>query len=208
MSLKDIAAVALFAALTAALGLVPVIPLPVIGVTFSLQTIGVILAGGILGPRRGAMAMGLLILLVALGLPVLTGGQGGIAKLIGVTAGFIWSWPLAAAITGWLTQAFWHRLNSLLAFVASLAGGVSMYLLGQIILAAETGLPASTAAWTWLIYLPGDIIKAIAAAGAIVTVKRAYPLIEPRSVINPRNPSSGVANHAGTTANHPMIVKN
>jgi biotin transport system substrate-specific component len=179
---KDIALIALFAALTCVLGMTPVIPLPLIGVTFALQTLGMILAGGVIGAKRGALAMALVILLVAIGLPVLTGGQGGLGKLIGPTAGFIWSWPLGAFITGWLVERWWAKLNVVKAFVAAVAGSLSIYVLGQIWLAVTTGMAPLTAAWSWIVYTPGDLIKSAVAAGVIITVKKAYPLINPRPV--------------------------
>ncbi|MCL2470535.1 MAG: biotin transporter BioY [Propionibacteriaceae bacterium] len=177
---KDLALIALFAALTAALGLTPVIPLPMIGVTFALQTLGMLLAGGVLGARRAAWSMLLLILLVAIGLPVLTGGQGGLGKLVGPTAGFIWSWPLGALLVGWLIEKWWTTLTFAKALTASLLGSVCLYILGQTWLAISLHIPLRTALWSWVIYLPGDIVKSILAAVVIVTVKRAYPLITPR----------------------------
>ncbi len=181
MKPRDIALIALFAALTCVLGLTPVLPLPLLSVTFSLQTLGMVLAGVVIGARRGALAMALVIVLVAIGLPVLTGGQGGLGKLIGPTAGFIWSWPIGAGLTGWLTQRWWAKLTVPKAFVAAFLGSVCLYLLGQTWLARTTGLSPRTAAWTWLAYVPGDLVKSVAAALVAVTVKKAYPLISPRT---------------------------
>lgn len=70
---REIALIALFAALTAALGLMPPISLG-FGVPITAQTLGVMLSGAVLGARRGALAMLLLLLLIALGLPLLSGG--------------------------------------------------------------------------------------------------------------------------------------
>jgi len=177
---KDLALIALFAALTAALGLTPLIPLPMLGVTFALQTLGMLLAGGVLGARRAAWSMLLLILLVAIGLPVLTGGQGGLGKLVGPTAGFIWSWPLGALLVGWLIEKWWATLSFTKALIATGLGSVALYILGQTWLAICLHIPVRTAIWSWVIYLPGDILKSILAAVVIVTVKRAYPLITAR----------------------------
>lgn len=47
------------------------------------------LAGVILGAKRGALAAVLVILLVAIGLPVLSGGRGGLAVFAGPTVGFL-----------------------------------------------------------------------------------------------------------------------
>ncbi|MCL2736709.1 MAG: biotin transporter BioY [Propionibacteriaceae bacterium] len=178
---KDIALIALFAALTCTLGLTPLIPLPLIGATFALQTLGMLLAGGILGARRATASMALVIALVAIGLPVLTGGQGGLGKLVGPTAGFIWSWPIGACLTGLMIQHWWEKLTPARAFVAAIIGSVSLYVLGHSWLAFSLHVPWSVAWWSWVVYLPGDIVKSLLAAVVIVTVKKAYPLITPRT---------------------------
>ena len=73
--------VALFAAVMGVLGLMPPIPIGVIPVPITLQTLGVILSGGILGARLGAMSQIVFLLLVATGLPLLAGGRGGLGVL-------------------------------------------------------------------------------------------------------------------------------
>ena len=181
MRTKDIALIALFAALTAALGFTPIIPLPFTTITFALQTLGMLLAGGIIGAKRGVLAMLLVLLLVALGLPVLTGGQGGLGKFVGPTAGFIWSWPIGAFLVGLLIEHWWAKLTFLKALVATLIGSVSLYPLGQTWLVIAGVFPARAGIWSWVVYLPGDIAKSIVAALVIVTVKKAYPLITPRT---------------------------
>ena len=75
MSARDIARIAVFAALTAGLGLIGAITVGG-AVPITLQTLGVMLAGAVLGPWRGAASMGLLLLGVAVGLPLLAGGRG------------------------------------------------------------------------------------------------------------------------------------
>ena len=71
------ALVALFSALMAVFGLIPKLDLP-LGVPITLQTLGVMLAGALLGPRRALLAMGLFLGAVAIGLPLLSGGRGGL----------------------------------------------------------------------------------------------------------------------------------
>ncbi|MCL1907673.1 MAG: biotin transporter BioY [Propionibacteriaceae bacterium] len=178
--MRNLGLIAIFAALTCFLGLTPMILLPIIAITISVQTLGMLLAGGIIGAKRGALAMGVVILLVALGLPVLTGAQGGFHKLFGPTAGFIWSWPLGAFLVGLLIERWWEKLSFLRALVACILGSVSIYLLGHSWLAFTTGIPWDIAWWSWVLYLPGDLIKSLLAAFLIVTVKRAYPLLSPR----------------------------
>lgn len=73
---RNLTLVALFAALIAALALIPKFSLG-FGVPITAQSLGIMLCGTVLGAKRGAMAVLLFLLLVALGLPLLAGGNGG-----------------------------------------------------------------------------------------------------------------------------------
>lgn len=77
---------ALFAALIGVLGMIPPIPLGFIPVPITAQTLGVMLAGGFLGKKTGSLSLILFIVLVALGLPLLSGGRGGLSALVGPSA--------------------------------------------------------------------------------------------------------------------------
>ncbi|MGD7733552.1 biotin transporter BioY [Propionibacteriaceae bacterium G57] len=183
MRAKDLALVALFTALMVVLGLAPRIQLPLLPAPFTTQTLGVMLAGGIIGAKRGFASMALFVLLVAVGAPVLVGGLGGFGMLLGPTGGFIWAYPLGALVTGLLVEAWWKRLNYVWAFIACFIGGsLVLYAIGQPWLIANSGLTLSRGWWSWVIYLPGDLVKTVVAAAVIVTVKKAYPLIAPRRV--------------------------
>ncbi|RVN51032.1 BioY family transporter, partial [Sinorhizobium meliloti] len=100
MNTRDLVLVALFTAIIVVLGLVPPITLGFIPVPITAQSMGVMLAGCIIGAKRGALAFLLLVLLVAIGLPVLSGGRGGLAVLAGPSGGFIFGWAVAAFVTG------------------------------------------------------------------------------------------------------------
>ena len=82
---------ALFAALICAGALItiPLGPVPIV-----LQNAFAIMAGLLLGPLQGAGAVGIFLILGALGLPVFSGGRGGIAVLTGPTAGVITSYSI------------------------------------------------------------------------------------------------------------------
>lgn len=178
MTTKDIAYVALFAALTAALALFPPITIPAINVPVTAQTLGVMLAGSILGARRGGLSMLLFLGLVAAGLPVLAGGRGGLSVFAGPTAGFLVAWPLAAFVVGALVERVWRRLTVVTAFLANLVGGIAViYALGIAWLVAGFGVDPVAATTGSAAFIPGDLIKAGVAAAVAVTVKRAYPLI-------------------------------
>ena len=90
---------------------IPAIPLGPVPLT--IQNIGVMLAGAILGWRNGLLAIIIWLLMAALGLPVLTGGSGGIAPFFGATAGYIWAYPVAALFIGLSLQTLtrFNRVN-------------------------------------------------------------------------------------------------
>lgn len=179
MRTKDLAYIALFAAITAVLGMLPAIPVAAVPVPITAQTLGVMLAGAVLGARRGFLALLLFLVLVAVGLPLLAGGRGGLAVFAGPSAGFLIAWPLGAFVTGLLTEAFWPRINVAWALVATLVGGVGViYAVGIPFLSVFSGTSMLTAFTGSLAFVPGDVVKAVVAAVVAVTVGRAYPVIE------------------------------
>ncbi|MBO0903567.1 biotin transporter BioY [Jiella sonneratiae] len=178
MSTRDIVLIALFAALMAALGAFPPLMIPAIAVPVTAQSMGPMLAGGILGAKRGALSMLLFVVLVAAGLPLLSGGRGGLAIFAGPTAGFIFGWIVAAFATGLVVERFWAKLTFVTAFLAAAAGGiVLLYAIGIPWISLVGGVPLATAATGSAAFIPGDLIKAGLAAAAIVMVRRAYPMI-------------------------------
>ena len=184
MKTKDLAYIALFAAITAVLGLVPAIQVGPVPIT--AQTLGVMLAGSILGARRGFLSQLLFLILVAIGLPLLASGHGGLAVFAGPTAGYLISWPIAAFVVGLLTERFWTRYNVAWGVVANVLGGiVVVYAIGVLVLKAVAGLPWSDAIWFGAaVFIPGDLIKAVLAAAIAVQVRRSYPVIErPRRAV-------------------------
>jgi biotin transport system substrate-specific component len=180
LKIQDIVYVALFAALTAALGLIPRIDLGIVPVPITAQSLGPMLAGAILGARRGALSQALFVFLLAAGLPLLTGGRGGLGFFATPSAGFVLAWPLAAAATGFIIERFWRKLSFFNAFMATVLGGIGViYICGIPVLAllADLSLPAAIAGSA--IFIPGDLIKAGLAASIAMFVKRGYPIISP-----------------------------
>lgn len=176
---RDLAYVAVFAAFIAVLGLMPGIYLFGGGVPITLQTLGVMLVGCLLGSWRGTYAVGLLLLLAAVGLPLLSGGRGGLGAFFGPSGGFLLGWLLGAFVTGWLVERMLPRLTLVKALAACLAGGVGgIYVIGVPVWALVIGnLPA--ALLQSLVFLPGDIAKAVVVALIAVAVHRAYPSLLP-----------------------------
>ena len=102
LTAADLARIAVFAALIAALGLPGAINVGVVPIT--LQTLGVMLAGAVLGAWRGAAAVTVLLALVAVGLPLLSGGRGGLGALIGPSSGYLIGWIVGALVVGLIVR--------------------------------------------------------------------------------------------------------
>ncbi len=187
MSTRDLVLSALFAAIIVALGLLPPITLGVIPVPITAQSLGVMMAGVVLGGKRGAIAVLIVLLLVAIGLPVLSGGHGGLAVFVGPTAGFLFGWIFAALVTGILSERLVRADQSGLAqgigfFIASVAGGVILlYAFGIAYLAVVANIGFSKAFFGSLVFVPGDLVKAVVAAMVGRAVMAGYPLLPQRN---------------------------
>ncbi|ANC30757.1 biotin transporter BioY [Isoptericola dokdonensis] len=171
----DAARIATFAALIAVLGMPG--PLALFGnaVPITFQTLGVMLAGAVLGARRGALAVLTLLALVAAGLPLLAGGRGGLGVFAGPSAGYLAGFVVGAFVVGLLVQRL-RRVTFGGVLAASLVGGVAVvYAIGIPVQALVTGVPLGETALLSVMFLPGDVLKALACAGITVGVARAYP---------------------------------
>jgi biotin transport system substrate-specific component len=176
---RDLAYVALFAAIVAVLGVIPPIAVPLVPVPITAQTLGVMLAGSVLGAKRGGLALLLFLAVVAVGAPVLSGGHGGLGVFVGPTAGYLYSWPIAAFVIGLLTQLFWRRFNAGYAFAANVIGGiVVIYAIGIPFTSVYADISLTTSFVGSLSFIPGDLVKALIAALVADGVRRSYPVIE------------------------------
>ncbi|WP_084965565.1 biotin transporter BioY [Thermoactinospora rubra] len=172
----DLARVAVFTALIAVLGLPGALNVFGNAVPITLQTFGVMLAGLILGPWRAALAILVLYVLVAAGLPLLAGGRGGLGVFFGPSAGFLLGWLPGAWVVGWLAG----RGGFVRLLAACLVGGIGViYGLGIPVQAAVTGAGLGKAALLSLAFIPGDVAKAVLAALVAGGVRRAYPAVAP-----------------------------
>lgn len=171
---RNLALIALFAALIAGLGMIPKFTLA-FGVPITAQTLGVMLCGTVLGARRGALSVLLLLALVALGLPLLSGGRGGLGAFATPSAGFLVGWPVAAFVTGLIVER-WRGPLTLVATVASVIGGILvMYVFGAAGLAFMLDKSLPEAALLVMAFVPGDIIKAVLAGLITSSLARARP---------------------------------
>ncbi|AMB58074.1 biotin transporter BioY [Microterricola viridarii] len=176
LSARDLASIATFAALIAALGLPGSLYIGAAAVPITFQTLGVMLAGAILGARNGFLAVLLLEVLVAAGLPLLSGGRGGIGVFLGPTGGYLVGWLLGALVIGWFTARLLPRYPLWAALGATALGGiVAIYLIGVPWLAVSTGTPLLVAFTGGLVFLPGDILKVVVTVLVAKQVHRAWP---------------------------------
>lgn len=178
---KTLVQIALYAALIAALGLLPKFNIPIAGgVPLTAQTLGLMLAGVMLGPVRGFLAVSLFILVVALGAPLLAGGRGGLGVFAGPTVGFIIGFPFAALVTGLMMPLLKNMSLFASVFIASVVGGILvLYAFGIPGMVAMTSLTFVSASKAILVFIPGDVIKALLAALIAQSVARAMPSIIP-----------------------------
>lgn len=177
---RDLAQIAVFAALIVVLGLPGQISIGSAGVPITLQTLGVMLAGSLLGWRKGALSV-LAVMVIGLALPVLAGGRTTLTSLAGPTAGFLIGWIPAVIVIGLLTAWMMPRYRLIPGLLINILGGiVAIYAfgIGGMLLRTELTLSGAIAANT--VFLPGDLAKAIVTAIVAQQIHRARPgLIAP-----------------------------
>lgn len=151
------------------------VPLFFTPVPLTFQTFAVLLIGLALGPSLAFSAMLLYLTEGVVGLPVFSpAGPGGIAQLMGVTGGYLLSYPFAAALAGFTVRALGNRRSPFgAALVAGSAGTLLTLLMGGlwISLFMHTNLETS-AAESIVPFLPGEVLKIMAAAGAFAALRR------------------------------------
>lgn len=174
---KTIAQIALYAALIAALGLLPKFNIPLAGgVPITAQSLGIMLAGVMLGPVRGALAVCLFLFVVALGAPLLAGGRGGLGVFASPSVGFLIGFPFAAFAAGAVMKAMRKQSVALSAGIAAFIGGiVVLYAFGIPGLVVMTDLDFMSAVKAMVVFVPGDILKVILTGLIAQTVSRGMP---------------------------------
>lgn len=158
---------ALMAALMAAGAYIaiPVGPVPIV-----LQNLFIMLAGLLLGPRWGTVSVGVYLLAGAFGLPVFSGGSGGLARFAGPTGGYLLGFLPAVYLIGLIARR--KRRRALWDVLAMVLGTALIYAMGVswLIVWTHMGLQKALAAGV-LPFLVGDALK-IAAAVPIARALR------------------------------------
>lgn len=156
---KDLALCALCAALIAVCAWIS-IPTTV---PFTLQTFAVFAALGLLGGKRGTLAVAVYLLLGAVGVPVFSGFQGGIGALLGTTGGYLLGFLLAALIVWGMEARFGSKtgvfiLSAVLGMVVCYAFGTGWFLVVYARTKEAVSL-ATVLGWCVTPFLIPDAIK-------------------------------------------------
>lgn len=151
------------------------LPLFFTPIPLTLQTFAVILTGLLLGPSLAFSAVLLYLAEGAMGLPVFSpAGPGGTAQLFGITGGFLMSYPLAVAAAGFIARAFGSRFSRFgAALIAGTAATLITFVGGGFWIADLSHAGWQTTATVGVTpFVPGEIIKIIAAAGVYSSLRR------------------------------------
>jgi len=142
------------------------IPLPFTPVPMSLASLAVILAGTILGPTDGTIAVVIYILLGIVGLPAFAGFTRGFTTLLGPTGGFIMGYPILAFLAGYLSSLFKKKIKLFTTYMLAVSiATIPFYTLGCMwyLFYSKTTVAVSITV-SIVPFIPSDIIKNILAS--------------------------------------------
>jgi biotin transport system substrate-specific component len=145
---------------------VPMVPVPV-----TMQTLAVGLVGALYGWRLGGLTITAWLAEGALGLPVLAGGAAGLPHFVGPTGGYLFAFPVAGMLVGWLAERGWNGQRPWLAFAGMLIGNAACLVLGAAWLALLIGPERAIVAGV-LPFLLGAVLKSALAAMVLRLIQR------------------------------------
>ena len=165
----DLAYIAIFAVLIAICSWIS-IPMTV---PFTLQTFGVFMAVGVLGGKRGSLAVLVYILLGAIGVPVFAGFSGGLGILLNNTGGYIIGFLFTAVFLAYFRgEKYSFKRYALLGCVIGIP---LIYVFGVVQLKLITGMGWDKAIMTGALpFIPLDIVKCLAAAVIAGPINRIF----------------------------------
>lgn len=173
MNIRQMTLVSLFAALTAvgAFISIPLYPVPI-----TLQNLFTLLAGMTLGSVLGGSSQIIYVLLGIIGLPVFAGFKAGIGVLFGPTGGFLFGFIISSYIIGKIIELKKEK-DIFYYFLAGGLGIVIIYIIGIGQLSLVTGMGIKQTLMVGVFpFLPGDILKIIAASFISSKLKLVIPL--------------------------------
>jgi biotin transport system substrate-specific component len=147
---------------------IPLMPLTPVPLT--VQNLGVLLVGLLLGSRRGFAAMLLYLVEGAAGLPVFSPGPGGIAQLLGPTGGFLLAYPFVACLAGYIFER--GAKSFARAAVAGLLAEILLFAGGLTGLYLYTHSLARAAYFGLYWFIAAEVMKVMFAAAIAARVRR------------------------------------
>lgn len=145
---------------------VPMVPVPITMQTFALTMIGVLY-----GWRLGALTVLAWLGEAMMGLPVLANGGGGLAPFVGPTAGYLVSFPIIAALAGYLAEKGWTGSHVVKSFLAHLSANILCLAIGGAwlgyLIGAEKGLALGVTP-----FILGAVLKSALAAALLLALAR------------------------------------
>ena len=175
---RDLTAIAACAALMAVCAWIAIPTDP----PFTLQTLAVFLAVGLLGGRRGTIAVGIYLLMGAVGLPVFAGFGGGLGILMGTTGGYIWGFLGSALVMCAMERILGTHLVILL--ISMLLGLLVCYAFGTVwyvVVYAKSAGPISAAVALGRCVVPFILPDLCKLSAAMALSVRLRPHIHPRN---------------------------
>lgn len=140
-------------------------PIPI-----TLGIFAIVMAGIILGSKRGTLCVLIYILIGAVGLPVFSGYAGGIQKIAGPSGGYLWGYLFLAWFTGYFAEKFagkWYMV-----FLGALIGAVVCYGFGTVWMGVQLSMDPVEALWAGVIpFIPFDLVKIATAVAACCPVR-------------------------------------
>jgi biotin transport system substrate-specific component len=166
----------LFAALIS-IGAYIALPLPGTPVPIVLQNLFILVAAAVLGPGWGFLSILIYLVFGLVGMPVFSGGTGGIAKFLGPTGGYLVGYLPASFVIGAIAERGRRKFLPLL--LASLAGMAIVYCFGVAWLKLSLGIPWGRAVASGLLpFLPGDLAKILIAALLVPRISAAMDALD------------------------------
>ncbi|UQS84578.1 biotin transporter BioY [Apilactobacillus apisilvae] len=168
MKTKDLTQIALITALTIVLGMIPGIPIFIIPVPIVLQNFAIMLAGLLLGGKKGTISVLLFLILVAVGLPFLSGFRGGMAVFVGPTAGYLFAWLFTPMIISFINGLIgrytnWNNNFGSLLIATLITSVLFTYTIAVLWLSWQSHISIMNALYANILFIPGDILKSIIA---------------------------------------------
>jgi biotin transport system substrate-specific component len=156
---------------TAVLAIASQISVPMVPVPITMQTFALTMLGVLYGWRLGALTVLAWLGEAMMGLPVLANGGGGLAPFVGPTAGYLVSFPIIAALAGYLAEKGWTGERVIKSFLAHLSANILCLVIGGAwlgyLIGAEKGLALGVTP-----FILGAVLKSALAAALLLALAR------------------------------------